>query len=79
MTKGQETWRKKKLKAINADKNKAEKQSGKQKGAAINAWFSRWTRARKEEKQSCEDVLSKRREHSDARWELAQVLQRWAN
>ena len=29
--------------------------------------------------RSCDDVLSKRREHSDARWEPAQVLQRWAN
>ena len=29
--------------------------------------------------RSCEDVLSKRREHSKARWDPAQVLQRWAN
>ena len=29
--------------------------------------------------RSCDDGLSKRREHSYARWEPAQVLQRWAN
>ena len=29
--------------------------------------------------RSCDAVLSKRREHSDARWEPAQVLQQWAN
>ena len=29
--------------------------------------------------RSCEDVLSKQREHSDAWLEPAQVLQRWAN
>ena len=29
--------------------------------------------------RSCENVLSKRREHSDALWEPTQVLQRWAN
>ena len=27
----------------------------------------------------CEDVLSKRGEHSDAWWKPAQVLQQWAN
>ena len=44
----------KKLKAINADNKTRQKNNQENKqGTPINAWFSKWTRARREEKPIC--------------------------